>query len=54
MPGSDLCLPRNETGRPHLFPNQNYNVISPYFHIHVSVSDLYIPRDRSAYFAAAK
>jgi hypothetical protein len=27
-----------------LFPNQNYNVLSPNFHIHVFVSDLYIPR----------
>jgi hypothetical protein len=27
-----------------LFPKQNYNVRSPNFHIHVSVSDLYIPR----------
>ncbi len=44
---------------------QNYNVLSPNFHIHVSVNDLYIPRifmyqlaiiysqDQSAYFAAA-
>ncbi len=27
-----------------LFPKQNYNVLSVSFHIHVSVSDLYIPR----------
>jgi hypothetical protein len=27
-----------------LFPKQNYNVLSPNFHIHVSVRDLYIPR----------
>ncbi len=27
-----------------LFPKQNYNVLSPNFHIHVSVSDLCIPR----------
>ncbi len=27
-----------------LFQKQNYNVLSPNFHIHVSVSDLYIPR----------
>ncbi len=26
-----------------LFPKQNYNVLSPNFHIHVSVNDLYIP-----------
>jgi hypothetical protein len=26
-----------------LFPKQNYNVLSPSFHIHVSVSDLRIP-----------
>jgi hypothetical protein len=40
MAGSDLCIPRNETAR----PKQNYNILSPNFHIHVSVSDLYIPR----------
>jgi hypothetical protein len=27
-----------------LFPNRNYNFLFPNFHIHVSVSDLYIPR----------
>jgi hypothetical protein len=27
-----------------LFPKQNYKVLSPNFHIHVSVSDLYVPR----------
>ncbi len=27
-----------------LFPKQNCNVLSPNFHIHVSVCDLYIPR----------
>jgi hypothetical protein len=27
-----------------LFPKENYIVLSPNFHIHVSVSDLYIPR----------
>jgi hypothetical protein len=26
-----------------LFPKQNFNVLSPNFHIHVSVRDLYIP-----------
>ncbi len=26
-----------------VFPKQNYNVLSPNFHIHVSVSDLYNP-----------
>ncbi len=26
-----------------LFPKQNYNVLFPNFHIHVSVSDLYLP-----------
>ena len=29
-------------------------VLSPNFHVYVSVSDLYVPRDWSAYFAAAK
>jgi hypothetical protein len=39
------CLvPRNETARSTLFPKQNYNVLSPIFHIHVSVIDLCIPR----------
>ncbi len=27
-----------------LFPKQNYNVLSPNFHIHVPVSDLFVPR----------
>ncbi len=27
-----------------LFPKQNFNYLSPSFHIHVSLSDLYIPR----------
>ncbi len=27
-----------------LFPKQNYNVLSLNFHVHVSVSDLCIPR----------
>jgi hypothetical protein len=27
-----------------IFPKQNYNVLSPNLHIHVSVSYLYIPR----------
>jgi hypothetical protein len=37
-----------------LFPKQNYNVLSPNFHIRVSVSDLYIFQDQSTYFSAAK
>jgi hypothetical protein len=40
MSGSDLCIARNETARPS---KQNYYVNSLNFHIHVSVSDLYIP-----------
>jgi hypothetical protein len=39
MSGSDLCIPRNETARP-----QNYYVLSSNFHIHASVSYLYISR----------
>jgi hypothetical protein len=39
MYGSDLYTPRKKL----LFPKQNYTVLSPNFHIHVSVSDLYIP-----------
>jgi len=42
MSGSDLCIPRNEVVRPLYFPKQKYNVLSLSFHIHVSVSDLYI------------
>ncbi len=30
--------------RGSLFPKHNYNILSPNFHIHVSVSNLYIPR----------
>ncbi len=36
------CISR--TVRPRLFPKQNYKVLSPNFHIHVSVSETYIPR----------
>jgi hypothetical protein len=43
MSGSDLCIPRNETAPTLLFPKQNLNVLSPNFHIHVPVNDLYIP-----------
>jgi hypothetical protein len=44
----------------HVFPEmklrflviskQNYKVLSPYFHIHVSLSDLYTPRIRLPVF----
>jgi hypothetical protein len=44
MSGSDLCKPRNETAWPSYFRNRIIMVPSPIFHIHVSVSDLYIPR----------
>ncbi len=46
MSSSDLFIPRDETMWPHYFQNRiiNYNVLSPNFHIHVSVSHLYIPR----------
>ncbi len=38
-----------------LFPKRNYNVLSPNFHIPVSMSDLHqYSQDQSAYFAAAK
>jgi hypothetical protein len=30
--------------RPRLFPKLNYIVLAPNFHIHVTLSDLYIPR----------
>ncbi len=46
MSGSDLCIPRNETARP--FPKQNYNVLSPNFHIHVRICERFIySEDRS-------
>ncbi len=35
-----------------LFPKQNYNVLSPSSYTHISVRDLYISLDRSAYSAA--
>jgi hypothetical protein len=38
-----------------LFPKQNYDVLSPNFHIHVSDERfIYSQENRSAYFAAAK
>ncbi len=40
MSGSDLCIPRNVSAA-SLYC---YNVLSHNFHIHVSVSNLYIPR----------
>jgi hypothetical protein len=41
----ELCIPRKETAQP----------LSPDFHIHVSVSDVYIfTHDRSTYFPAAE
>ncbi len=39
MTGSDLCIPRNETARHRYFQNK---IIM--FQIHLSVSDLYLPR----------
>ncbi len=43
MSGSDLCIPRNETAWPRYLQNRIiHNVLSPNFHIHVSVSNLYI------------
>jgi hypothetical protein len=45
MSGSLLCVPRNKIARPRYFyVKQNYNVLSPNFHIQVSVSNWYIPR----------
>ncbi len=44
MSGYALCIPKNERDcATLLFPKPNYNVLSPNLHIHVSVSDLYIP-----------
>ncbi len=42
MSGLDLCIPRNETGWPRYFQNRILCSV-PQFHIHVSVSDRYIP-----------
>ncbi len=39
MSGSYLCIPRNETVQLYYSPKQNYNVLSPNFHIQVYVSD---------------
>ncbi len=45
MSSSDLCIYRNDTAGPRHFQNRiTYKVQSPNSHIHVSVSDLYIPR----------
>ncbi len=38
----------------YVFPEKELRGLRPIFHIHVSVSDLYIPRDRSTYFPAAE
>ncbi len=43
MSGSNLCFSRTKL-LGLLFLKQNYNVLSPNFDIHISVSDLYIPR----------
>ncbi len=37
-------FPEIELCRLSLYPKQNYNALSPNFHIHVSVGDLYISR----------
>ncbi len=42
--GSDHVFPEMKLCGLVLFPKQNYNVLSPNFHIHVTVSDLHIPR----------
>ncbi len=43
MSSSDLFIPGNETAG-LIFTKQNFKVMPPNFHVHVSVSDLYIPR----------
>jgi hypothetical protein len=43
MPGSDLCILRNETAC-LVISKTDYIVLSPNFHIQISASDLYIPR----------
>ncbi len=50
MAGSHLCIPRNEL----LIPKQSSNVLSPSSYTHISVRDLNIFTDRSAYSAARK
>ncbi len=37
----------------YVFPEKELHGLSPHFHIHVSVSDLYT-QDRSTYFPAAE
>jgi hypothetical protein len=45
MSDSDLMYSQKCHSAASLFPKQNYNVLSPNFNIHVSVSDSYIPRN---------
>jgi hypothetical protein len=42
--GSDLCIPRNETARPRYFQNRITMFCLTDVQIHVSMSNLYIPR----------
>jgi hypothetical protein len=48
------CRPHCIENPMYVFPEKELRCLSPDFHIHVSVSDLYIFRDRSTYFPAAE
>jgi hypothetical protein len=42
---SSFCFsPQTATKIPFIFPEKEWCGISPNFHVHVSVSDLYIPK----------
>jgi hypothetical protein len=42
--------PHRTANSKQIFPEKELRALSPNFRIHVSVSDLYIPNDRSGYF----
>jgi hypothetical protein len=42
---------QNAENLKQIFPEKEYGVLSPNFHIYVSVSELYIPTDGSAFSA---
>jgi hypothetical protein len=50
-----LFLKHTATKNPnYVFPEKELRGLSPNFHFHVSVSDLYISRDRSTYLPATE
>jgi hypothetical protein len=55
LPMASLVSPHCKGISIYVFPKKELHGLSPNLHIHVSVSDLYIPRiGGSTYFAAAK